>query len=240
MSNSAHGFSVAIKFGDDGTRWSAFALDGEPGEHGSVVIDTDQREVVLTLPSSESPRAAEALSALLADTNAPEYCFRMRLILESQEPAPDVAEHWWVPWALDGKVERWSTPQGDIDLDRGVLLRRIHDEGAAYFASPALSIDDDADLFATIRWRSAVQSALAAEMGQADRDALERVLRQAEKILGVPAPERPSHAKPTNNHDILHEPLREQEHMRYAAHRRAKLMGLVPPGERAEPRRGVI
>lgn len=240
MSNFAHGFSVAMKAGHDGTRWSAFALDGEPDEHGSVLIDPDQREVILTLPSSENTRAAEALSTLLADTNAPEYGFRLRLILESQEHAPYVAEHWWVPWALDGKVERWSTPQGDIDLDQAVLLRRIHDEGAAYFASPALTFDDDADLFTAIRWRSAVQSALAADMGQADRDALDRVLREAEKVLGGPAPARPSKAKPTNNPDILDEPLRQQEQGRYAAHRRAKLMGLVPPGERAEPRRGVI
>ena len=240
MSNSAQGFSVAMKAGGDGTRWSTFALDGEPDEHGSVVIDPDQREVILTLPSSENTRAAEALSALLADTNAPEYGFRLRLTLESQEPAPYVAEHWWVPWALDGEVERWSTPQGDIDLDQAVLLRRIYDEGAAYFASPALSIEEDADLFTAIRWRSAVQSALGAGLDQPDRDALERVLREAEKVLGGPAPARPSHAKPTNNPDILDEPLREQEQERYSAHRRAKLMGLVPPGERDEPRKGPI
>jgi hypothetical protein len=240
MSTSAHGFAVKIQTGHDGTRRSAFALDGEPDEQGSVVIDTDQREVVLTLPSSENSRAAEALSALLADTNAPEYGFRLRLILESQEPAPYVAEHWWVPWVLDGKVEHWSTPQGDIDLDQAVLLRRIHDEGAAYFASPTLSVDDDADLFAAIRWRSAVQSALGAGLDQPDRDALERVLREAEKVLGGPAPARPSHAKPTNNPDILDEPLREQEQERYSAHRRARLMEHVAQGERPEPRRGPI
>ena len=240
MTNSAHGFAVKIQPGPDGTRWSAFALDGEPDEHGSVVIDPDQREVILTLPSSENSRAAEALSALLADTNAPEYGYRLHLILESQEHVPYVAEHWWVPWALDGMVERWSTPQGDLNLDRAVLLRRIHDEGAAYFTSPALSIEEDADLFAAIRWRTALQSALSADLGQADRDALERVLREAEKVLGGPAPARPSKTKPTNDPDILAEPLREQEQGRYAAHRRARLMELVPPNERPEPRRGVI
>ena len=240
MSTSAHGFAVKIQTGHDGTRWSAFAVDGEPDDQGSVVIDPDQCEVILTLPSCENSRAAEALSALLADTHAPEYGYRLRLILESHEQAPYVAEHWWLPWVVGGKVERWSAPQGDIDLDPSVLLRRIHDEGAAYFASPALSIEEDADLFVAIRWRSAVQSALGAGLDQPDRDALERVLREAEKVLGGPAPARPSHAKPTNNPDILDEPLREQEQERYSAHRRARLMEHVAQGERPEPRRGPI